>query len=265
MMSAPLALALAAAAFWESWRWLAQRTWWNPEDAVILLVTAVLVLGLAARRILAERTLSPLPALPLAAAIIAHMALVRVAPPLAAASLAVTTTLAAVWIATHGARPPPAFWGLCLLIMPVLPTLQFFLGYPMRLVAAALTVPLLQLNGLAVTRSGVTLEWRGETILFDAPCSGVTMLWAGLLLLFVITTIERTTWLELARATFLALRLLLAANVLRAASLFYLETGALALPLDGAQVHESVGLAAYGAALLVLVIALQRMRRPTPC
>lgn len=263
MMPAPLALALLAAAFWESWRWLAQRTWWSPEDAVILVATAGLVLGLAARRIASGRGLAPLPALPLAAAVLAHVALVRLAPPLAAASLAVTTSLAAVWIATHDERPPPAFWGLCLLIMPVLPTLQFFLGYPMRLVSAALTVPLLQLNGIAVTRSGVTLEWRGETILFDAPCSGVTMLWAGLLLLFVVTTIQHASWSELARATFLALRLLLAANVLRAASLFYLETGA--LPLDATRLHEAVGLAAYGAALLILVIMLQRLRRPEPC
>lgn len=263
MMPAPLAVALLAAGFWESWCWLAQRTWWNPEDAVILVVTAGLVLGLAARRVLCGHGLAPLPALALAAAVIAHIALVRLAPPLAAASLAVTTTLAAVWTAAHDRRPPPAFWGLSVLIMPVLPTLQFFLGYPMRLVSAALTVPLLRLNGLAVTRSGVTLEWRGETVLFDAPCSGVTMLWAGLLLLFVVTMIQHATWRELARATFLALRLLLAANVLRAASLFYLETGA--LPLEAAPWHETVGLAAYGAALVVLMLALQRMRRVAPC
>lgn len=263
MMPAPLALALLMTAFWESWRWLAQRTWWNPEDAVILAVTSGLVLVLAARRILSARGLAPLPGLPLAAAVVAHIVLVRLAPPLAGASLAVTATLAAVWVATHDERPPPAFWGLCLLIMPVLPTLQFFLGYPMRLVSAALTVPLLRLNGLAVTRTGVTLEWRGETILFDAPCSGVTMLWAGLLLLFAVTTIQRATWPELASATFLALRLLLAANVLRAASLFYLESGA--LPFDATRLHETVGLAAYGAALAVLVVALQRMRRTAPC
>src|SRR5262249_56914005 len=79
-------------------------------------------------------------------------------------------------------RPPVAFWGLVALALPVLPSLQFTLGYPMRVVSATLSVGLLQAHGLMVARQGTFLVWRGELIQFDAPCSGVNMLWAGLLL-----------------------------------------------------------------------------------
>ena len=44
-------------------------------------------------------------------------------------------------------RPPLAFWGLVALSLPVLPSLQFVLGYPMRIVSATLTVGLLQPAG----------------------------------------------------------------------------------------------------------------------
>src|ERR1700738_5023470 len=76
----------------------------------------------------------------------------------------------------------PAACVITALALPVLPSLQFTLGYPMRIISAALAVPLLRAHGLDVARQGTFLLWRDEMIQFDAPCSGVNMLWAGLLL-----------------------------------------------------------------------------------
>ncbi|WP_034923523.1 archaeosortase/exosortase family protein, partial [Candidatus Accumulibacter vicinus] len=58
-------------------------------------------------------------------------------------------------------------------------SLQFYGGYPLRVLAGSLAVALLQLNGLAVERAGAVLLWDGRQIAIDAPCSGLRMLWAG--------------------------------------------------------------------------------------
>lgn len=261
-MHPALALMILVAAFWDSWRWLVQRTWATPDEAITLAVMIVVVAGHAMRT--ARRSgavsgwLHPLPMLPLAAALLLYAATVGRVPPILSAAIAVTTTLAAVHVAGHGRRPPFAFWGLCCLVLPIVPTLQFYLGYPMRVVSAALTVPLLRLNGLDIGLEGTALLWQGQRIQFDAPCSGVTMAWAGMLLVFAVATVRGESVGALLRTAFLGLRLLLVANVLRAASLFYLEAGL--LPGNGEVMHQAIGLAAFGAAMAVLLWRMDAMR-----
>ena len=253
-------IAILLLAFWDSWRWLVQRTWVTPDEAVTLLVMIAVVAGSAILQWRRRGALGRLAAWPFAAALLSYGTAILVAPPIVCAAIAVATTLAAVWSAGHRQAPPLAFWGLCCLVLPIVPTLQFYLGYPMRVVSAVLTVPLLQLNGLAVTREGTALVWNGEHIQFDAPCSGVTMVWAGMLLVFAVATIQRHDFATLVRAVMAGLRLLLVANVLRAASLFYVEVGT--LPLRGEAWHQAIGLAAFGLAMLGL---LRHLRRTKPC
>src|SRR5262249_7220016 len=154
-------------------------------------------------------------------------------------------------------RPPVAFWGLVALALPVVPSLQFTFGYPMRIVSAALAVGLLQIHGMGVTRQGTFLLWRDEMVQFDAPRSGVHMLWAGLLLTLGVCVLFRLGPLKVALAILLSLALTLAANVLRASSLFYLETGFVAH--SPAWWHEGVGVAAFVAASTVMLWAVGRM------
>ncbi|MFM9941529.1 MAG: archaeosortase/exosortase family protein [Hyphomicrobiaceae bacterium] len=255
-----LVIALLVAAFWESWRWLVQRTWVTPDEAITLVVMILVVVGGVGLRLRSGGRLEPVPLLPLAAALVVYALTLGLVPSILSAAIAVTTTLAAIYVAGHHRRPPIAFWGLCCLVLPVVPTLQFYFGYPMRVVSAVLTVPLLRLNGVDVSLSGTALVWQGQHIQFDAPCSGVTMAWAGMLLVFTVATVHAYDWQGLARMVFLGLRLLLVANVLRAASLFYLEAGL--LPGNSDLVHQAVGLMAFAAAMLLM---LARMRRLTPC
>jgi exosortase/archaeosortase family protein len=246
-------------AFWESWRWLIKRTWVTPEEAATLIVTIAVVAGMVVIRVRRGHALAALPPLPFAAALLAYAAALALAPPILCAAIALTTTLAALYVAGHGRGPPVAFWGLCCLVLPIVPTLQFYLGYPMRIVSAVLTVPLLRLNGLDVAREGTALLWNGVRIQFDAPCSGVTMAWAGMLLVFAAATIGRYDLGRLARTAASGLRLLLAANLLRAASLFYVETGA--LPWSGEALHQGIGLAAFALALAVIMLEIGRWHR----
>jgi exosortase/archaeosortase family protein len=261
-MHPALVLVILVAAFWESWRWLVQRTWATPDEAITLAVMIVVVAGHALRTVLHRGAVSgrlqALPMLPLAAALLLYALVLGRVPPILSAAIAVTTTLAAIHIAGHGRRPPLAFWGLCCLVLPVVPTLQFYLGYPMRVVSAALTVPLLRLNGIDVTLEGTALIWQGQRIQFDAPCSGVTMAWAGMLLVFAVATVRADDGRALLHAAALGLRLLLAANVLRAASLFYLETGL--LPWNSELMHQAIGLAAFGAVMIILLWRMDAMR-----
>lgn len=261
-MHPAIALLILIAAFWESWRWLVQRTWSTPDEAITLVAMIVVVAGSAVRTSLhrgkSEKMLRPLPLLPLAAALVLYALAVGRVPPILSAAVAVTSVLAAIHVAGHGRRPPVAFWGLCCLVLPVVPTLQFYLGYPMRVVSAILTVPLLQLNGLDVTLDGTALIWQGRHIQFDAPCSGVTMAWAGMLLVFAVATVRAYDTRALLRTAFLGLRLLLVANVLRAASLFYLETGL--LPWNGEIMHQAIGLAAFGAVTMILLWRMDATR-----
>jgi exosortase/archaeosortase family protein len=174
------------------------------------------------------------------------------------AAFAIATTAVCGYVALAGQWPPAALWGAVALALPVLPSLQFTLGYPMRIVSAAMTVLLLQMQGLAVQSQGTLLSWRGELIQFDAPCSGVRMLWAGLLLTLVGCVALRIDLFRTLLAVCAALALTLLANVLRATSLFVIEAGL--VPQPPAWWHEGVGVVAFAAAGTAILLLLQRLK-----
>jgi exosortase/archaeosortase family protein len=169
-------------------------------------------------------------------------------PPLAHALLFVT----AIGIAVGRQGFPLAWWALLVLSLPLVATLQFYLGYPLRLATTALGVPLLRLGGVHVVAEGTALHWAGETVIVDAPCSGIHMLWTGMFLAAALACRQelglRST-LRLLRRASLAV---FVANVLRATALFCIEAKIWPSP---PWAHESVGLALFGAAAVVIFIA----------
>lgn len=252
----PLATVLAT---WDGWRWYAGRVWATPQEALSLVLTVVLLAFLGFTQRAQGETKEAMPLAILAIALLVYAALRTAAPPIFSAAAAVSATLFSFYVARFKERPPVAFWGLVALSLPVLPSLQFTLGYPLRIVSAALTVGLLQLQGLAIERQGTFLVWRGEMVQFDAPCSGVNMLWAGLLLALMGGVFMRLDAIRLLAAITASVVLTIAANVLRAASLFYVETGLLAWT-PPAWWHEGAGLAAFlmsSSAMLWVLVRLQ--------
>jgi len=251
-----LVAALVVAATWDAWRWYAQRVWDSPEESASLVLTIVFLgaLGVARRRSEAM----PVPLIPVALLLAAFATSYVVLPPIARAAIAVAATLYCCHLAAFKERPPVAFWGLVALALPVVPSLQFMLGYPMRLVSAALTVGLLQAHGLSVARQGTFLVWRDELIQFDAPCSGVSMLWAGLLLTLMGCMLFRFGVIKVMIAVTLSLVLAITCNVLRATSLFYVEAGL--LPQAQAWWHEGIGIAAFTLSAAVTLWLLMRLR-----
>jgi len=254
-----LVAALVMAATWDAWRWYLGRVATAPEDAATLALIVAFLGGLGVLRRPQAPQPRRAPLLLVAAVLAAYAASYLVLPPIARAAMAIALSLFCLHDAAFRTRPPLAFWGLVALALPVVPSLQFTLGYPLRIVSATLAVGLLQMHGIGVTRQGSFLLWRDEMVQFDAPCSGVNMLWAGLLLTLAVCVLFRLGPLKVALAILLSLALTLAANVLRASSLFYLETGFVAQ--SPAWWHEGVGVTAFVATSAVMLWIVGRMAR----
>jgi exosortase/archaeosortase family protein len=259
-----LATALVMAATWDAWRWYVSRVAAAPEEAAALALTIVFLGVIGIARMSRTASSRPLPLVTVAVVLAVYAASHALLPPIARAAIAVAATLFCLYHAAFSERPPVAFWGLVALALPVL-SLQFVLGYPMRLVSAALSVGLLQVHGLAVERQGTFLSWRDELIQFDAPCSGVNMLWAGLLLTLMGCVLFRFNVIKVMIAVALSLVLAIACNVLRATSLFYVEAGL--LPHAQAWWHEGVGIAAFTMSAIATLWLLTRLRgrEAVPC
>lgn len=132
--------------------------------------------------------------------------------------------------------------GLLLLSLPFTATAQFYLGYPLRVLTAELSRPLIGLAGVATQRRGVSLLWSGGEVQVDAPCSGLSLLWTGAVLVLGLAAGYRLS----SRATCLlgtaAAVALLFGNALRSGGLFLLGARFGTVP---AWAHDGLGLAVF--------------------
>jgi len=256
-MHPALVCALVAAATWDAWRWYCVRVLSAPEEATALALTVVFLGVLALAQGRGPRG-CPMPLWVVASLLGLYAASHAVMPPIMRAAIAIAATLFCLYVALRREYPPIAFWGLVALALPVLPSLQFVLGYPMRIVSASLAVAMLRAHGLVVARQGTLLAWRGEMVQFDAPCSGVNMLWVGLLVALMGCVLMRLSAARVMIAVVLAIALAIGGNVLRAASLFYVEAGLVA----GAPAwwHEGIGVAAFVLSSAATLWLLARLR-----
>lgn len=92
--------------------------------------------------------------------------------PLARATAAFTALAVTTSSLRFGKSFHPGLFGLFYLSLPTLPTLQFFGGYPLRVVVAELMAPILRMSGFAVIPEATCLNWAGKLISIDAACSG---------------------------------------------------------------------------------------------
>ncbi len=247
------------AAFWPVWLWYARRLA-DPSDErwgiAALLMAAVLLWTHRKDSHHGEApALWPL-WIPLAAYMVLHARL----PMLIQAGFAVLS----LGLALRLWRPlPTAVWGLLALSLPVLPSLDFFLGYPMRVLTGHLAAAVLWCAGQPVGVEGAALRLGEQLILVDAPCSGLRMLWGGLFMALALAGLFGHGWRGTLKIVAAAAVLLVLANALRAAALFYPEAGLITLPAWG---HEGVGLLLFAEmAGLLFWMARRGGRRAGPC
>jgi exosortase/archaeosortase family protein len=233
-------LALQAAALWTHWRWAAARVVDGSDDPLGLVALAVLVVAVLrlAPSLRGQPRLGWLAAAN--AASIVSTAAVFVLPPLAGALLAAVALACGLAAFMPAQRPVLPLAGLALLALPLVSSLQFYAGYPLRVVTAEASTWLLRAGGWAAQRSGASMVVDGRLILVDAPCSGVQMAWMAY---FCACTVALTVALPdrrfLRRLPWVGL-IVLAGNALR-------NTVLVALQARGGvsdALHQGVGLAA---------------------
>lgn len=250
-------LALLAAALWPTWWWMGQRMVDGSDDPLGLLALAALaVLVWQHRRGLRAAPRLGWLALALAGAV-AATATRGALPPLAnslLALLALAAGLAAFLPARVAAAPVV---GLSMLALPLLASLQFYAGYPLRVVTAEASRWLLS-GSHEVARAGSSLMVNGQLVMVDAPCSGVQMVWLGYFTACVVALYHgRSNRAFLSRLPAVGL-LVLTGNVLRNTMLVAAEASG--TPLRG-WAHEAVGLVVLAAVCAGVASFMARERR----
>lgn len=238
-------LGLLSVALWPHWWWMGQRMADGSDDPLGLLAVAALA-GLLWQH---RRMLRPSPRLGWCALALAGAVTATVArshwPDLLAALIALLALAAGVLAFLPQRVPTAPVLGLAVLSLPLLASLQFYAGYPLRVLTAEVSGWLLALR-YAVSRSGSSLLVNGQLVMVDAPCSGVQMVWLGYFTACVValyvgpgsrqaTWSKRTFWLRLPAVS----ALVLLGNVLRNTWLVAAQAAGRPLP---AWAHEAVGL-----------------------
>jgi exosortase/archaeosortase family protein len=249
-----LVLALQVLAGWPAWRWwLARVRDGSDEPWGVVALAALLLLGLRDARHPPSRVhLGALAAANLALAA-AHPLL----PPMVHAALAVLCVTSLLARASTGSALHIPTWLLALLSLPVLASVQFYLGYPLRVASAVLAVPLLRLHGLPVLREGVDLRLASTVVQVDAPCSGARMLWVGLFLAVVLAHSLRLGAARTLLTCALAGLAVVLGNALRVSALALVETGRVPGP---DWLHEGVGAGTFVLVALAILSAATWLR-----
>ena len=239
-------LGLQLLAFWPTWRWYGLRLGDSGEEAWG-------AAGLAGRghrgvqRAGSGAALEPVdrtgwaPILATCAYAVAYPIL----SPLPRAILALTAL--GCLLPCLGVRPRAALHGAGFLLMslPAMASLQFYLGYPLRIASGETAARMINLAGFPVVRDGTLLSWRNHIVYIDAPCSGVKMLWAGMVLSLILSALRGYGPWRTAVLAAIAAGAVIVGNILRTTGLFFLETGIVQGP---EWAHTGIGVFAFTAA-----------------
>ena len=248
-------VAVQLAACWPVWRWYAARVVDGSDEAwgVVALLTALWFIWQERRHVPVMTMDWRWPG----GLLLLYAASFHFLTPLPRACLALSALAVTISQDCLGRRLHVGIAGLLLLSLPLLASLQFYLGYPLRALVAVPAEALLRLGGLAVVSEGVCLSWGDQLILIDAPCSGIKLLWAGMFLVCTLACSLRLNARRTLAALVLAVPFIVAGNVWRATALFYLEAGLVRLP---AWAHAGVGVAVFAVTTVALWLVAQWLK-----
>jgi exosortase/archaeosortase family protein len=259
MIAPSLAAPILALAFWDAWFALVARADSLETAGPLVLVAAALAAPVCAR-LLRSQALQPIPIAPLIALTMAYAIAAIWAPPLVRIAIAVIAILLTLHMAGGAGAPRAPFVGLVVLALPVLPSLEFYTAYPMRIVSAAITVRLLDVQGINAIQDGVALRVGERLFEFDAPCAGVRMLWAGCFLVSAAAFLHGFGWARYSATLIFAVIAMVFANAVRAASLVHVEGGALPIA-TGDWLHSGVGVTAFSMAAVAMLAVIESLAR----
>lgn len=232
--------ALQATACWPVWPWYAARVRDGSDEpwCVLAVLAALVMIARGEGKPAREVKNFALPAVLLAGYAAAAVWL----PPIFGAAVAFLAVGSSLHYWRRGCFFDAGVWGLLVLGTPLMASVQFYLGYPLRVLVGYLAVPLIHLSGFTVTLEGTLLNWGGKLVEIDAPCSGIRLLWTGMLLSFLLAAAYRWKPKTTLLYGMAAAAAVVSANVMRAAALFYIEAGDLPFP---PWAHSAVGLVVF--------------------
>jgi exosortase/archaeosortase family protein len=158
-----------------------------------------------------------------------------------------------------GIARKPGIISLLVLALPWSASLEFFFGYPLRLLTSITSQNFLGLAGMDVTREGVQLLYGGNVVGVDPACSGLNLLWTSGLFTALLGTIFSLSWRKMFPLGFAALAISLLSNSLRASLLFFPESGLVEMPHI---LHPAIGLVFAGSAFWVLAKLARVLSNP---
>jgi exosortase/archaeosortase family protein len=234
-------LATTMFAAWPHWLWMVRRSSDGSDDSwgIVALLTIIVLVYLDKD----ELRIPPPSAL---SATMIWMISATVSwswlPPIISTAFAL---MGCTWLIAHmlpRSRKLLPLLSLAIMALPLVASLNFYLGFPLRWFCAQSTSMLLSILGTEVTPAGASLWWNGKTILIDAPCAGIAMLWIGLYLGALFSYMNNANTFRTLLNLGMASLLVVMANVLRNTLLFYKESGLVHLPH---WTHEAIGLLVF--------------------
>ncbi len=254
-------LLAAIAAFWPVWLWYCERTVDRSDEplGLVALLTVVSLIYFRKTTIKFSPTSSESVCRSLAlllSLVLLYCVIVPWAPNVVLAPIAISVIAISLFRARVFGRPLAGDCVLMMLSIPLVASLNFYLGYPMRLVASFLAAAMLNLGGLAVSAQGAEIVCNSSIVGIDQPCSGIKMLWVALYLAATLSSLFRFNTLKTINMLLVALAMAIVANAIRVSSLFYIETKIIDVgPYWHGFVHSGIGVATFALLAAVLVVA----------
>lgn len=253
-MRIPGLLALCFCVFWPVTIWYVERLLDKSDEplGVVSLIAFVAVILLRQGTVSSNR----FGKIPIAAiaCLVLYVATWPVAPKLFSAIIAVAAIGFLIDSQAGKFKLSLGSWLLLLFSLPIVSSLNFYSGYPLRLVVGKIAAPLISMVGFPTIADGTALIWNSQMIQIDAPCSGIKMLWFALFVGAILSSIMELSFFNSAAVLSSAVLAALLGNVLRITSLFFIE--AKVLPIEASQehfIHQSVGAVSFAIAAGVTV------------
>jgi hypothetical protein len=203
------------AAFWPLGVWYFRRVLDSGEDpwGLLALLSAGLLLGrgVAPRAPTLESDRNCVSLWPAAVFTLLYAAAYPVLPNLLCAVLAATALALLLSACVLRRVLHPGLLGLLWLALPVLPSIEYYAGFPLRVLVTHGAALWLRLAGWAVRPEQAVLNWEGLQVAVDAPCAGLRMMWAGAWLTLTLICLRRLSFRRAVLAAVRALVWILAA------------------------------------------------------
>ncbi|MDZ4833343.1 MAG: exosortase/archaeosortase family protein [Candidatus Melainabacteria bacterium] len=259
----PIELVLLLVAFWHSVHWFVVRTADISDEPWGLVSLATVACFIAAswnskKSIFSSKQLTVVAVVLMAVYSFSFL----VMPPLVRCLIALLTFGVVVWSRTlPEKRNLIALFGLLILSSPLIASLQFFVGFPLRVLVTNVSAAVIQGAGVALSVTGTTFEHQGRMILVDSPCSGINMLWSGFYLCFVLCWIKRLSVFRSLLLCAITFSGVVATNVGRTATLVFVDILNAAGRKFPEFTHDAVGTASFVSLALIIVFVAERLAK----